>query len=110
MKTAGTLFAIAALALAAAPAVAAPREYGGISFTTTRPGASTGTVLDVYFQNPDDPTQKPYAVETMVIDGPPGTLVDTTVPPQCHATDAEIYLMGPAACPGDSQIGSGDAW
>ncbi|MFL5825091.1 MAG: hypothetical protein ACJ76V_01060 [Thermoleophilaceae bacterium] len=80
-----------------------------MTFTSSLPGASTGTVLDVQFQNPSDPNLKPYAVQTMVIRGPRGTVVDTTVPPQCHATDAEIMLEGPAACPANSQIGSGFA-
>lgn len=100
-----TFFAV----VAPAPAATAPRQYGSITFTSTVPGASTGTLADFRFVNPSDPNAKPYAVKTMVVHGPRGSIIDTTVPPQCHAPDAEIYLEGPAACPGDSQIGSGYA-
>jgi hypothetical protein len=96
-------------AVGPAAAAPAPRQYGSMAFTSTVPAASTGTVLDFHFVNPSDPNAKPYAVKTMVVHGPRGTVVDTSVPPQCHATDAEIYLEGPAACPADSQIGSGFA-
>jgi hypothetical protein len=99
--------ALAGIGGASIAVAAVPRQVGTLTFTTSQPGAAGGTVLDVDFQNPDDPNAKPYAVETMVIHMPPGTVTDTTVPPQCHATDAEIYLQGPAACPPDSKIGSG---
>jgi hypothetical protein len=103
------LAAIASVA-AAVPAVAAiPRQTGTLTFTSTVPGTVSGHVLDVVFQNPDDPNAKPYATAQMVIHMPSGTVVDTTVPPQCHATDAEILVLGPAACPADTWIGSGFA-
>ncbi|HEY2601855.1 MAG TPA: hypothetical protein VGI67_09880 [Thermoleophilaceae bacterium] len=66
-----------------------------MTFTSTVPGASTGTVLSVEFQNPDDPSAKPYSAATMIIHGPAGSVTDTTVPPQCHATDPEIYAEDP---------------
>jgi hypothetical protein len=101
--------AVAAIvAVGAVPAAASgPRQTGGITFTATSPGTSTGTTLDFLFVNPDNPALKPYSVDKMIIHRPPGTAIDTTVPPQCHATDAEIYALGPAACPDDSWIGSG---
>ncbi|HEX8743440.1 MAG TPA: hypothetical protein VF712_09915 [Thermoleophilaceae bacterium] len=103
---------MAAVALlgAGVAGAAGPRQTGSFAFTSTVPGTPTGNVLHVEFQNPDDPQLKPYAAARMVIHIPPGTITDTTVPPQCHATDAEIYALGPAACPGDSWIGSGDAY
>ena len=70
-------WALAAVAGAAPASAAGPRQSGSLTFTTTAPGTSTGTTID------------------------------TTAPPQCHATDAEIYVLGPAACPADSRIGSG---
>jgi hypothetical protein len=100
---------VAALAGAAA-AQATPRQTGEFHFTSTTPGAVTGNHLDVVFQNPDDPALKPYSVDQMIVHIPPGTVTDTTALPQCHATDAEIYAFGPAACPADSKIGSGDAY
>ena len=38
---------------------------------------------------------------------PPGMRIDTSVPGQCTATDAELTARGPAACPADSRIGDG---
>jgi hypothetical protein len=102
--------AVAAIATCAGPAAGAtPRQTGSLTFTTTQPGAPTGTALHFDFQNPDDPNMKPYAVAQMIMHAPPGTVTDTTVPPQCHATDAEIYIEGPAACPPDTKLGGGYA-
>jgi hypothetical protein len=39
----------------------------------------------------------------------PGSRYDTSVPGRCTASDAEIALRGPAACPADSRLGSGSA-
>ena len=33
--------------------------------------------------------------------------IDTNAAPQCHASDAELMLEGPAACPPSAKIGSG---
>ena len=61
------------------------------------------------FVNPDDPNAKPYGLATMVIHYPTGYTVDTTVPPQCHGTDAELLVEGPSACPAASKLGGGEA-
>ena len=78
-----------------------------MTFTSTTPRTPTGTNLHVFFQNPDDPTAKPYTVQNMVIHSPAGTQTDTTDFPQCHATDAELLTIGPPACPIDSYLGGG---
>jgi hypothetical protein len=100
---------IAATATAAAPASAGVRQSGVFRFTSTVPGSASGNVLDVRFRNPDDPALKPYAAARMVIHIPRGTVTDTTVPPQCHASDAEILALGAAACPANTRIGGGYA-
>src|SRR4051794_29830995 len=111
MRGRWAVLAIVATALAASGSASAelPRQYGSMQFTATTPDTSTGNVLHVWFQNPSDPNAKPYAVQTMTIYRPNGTVIDTTAPPQCHATDAEIYLEGFDACPADTQLGSGFA-
>src|SRR5215216_6098874 len=109
----GSVAVVAVLvgAIAAGPAGAAgPRQTGTFAFTSSLPGTVTGNTLNVEFQNPDDPNLKPYAAAKMVIHTPPGTVTDTTVPPQCHASDAEIMVEGAAACPEKTWIGSGYAW
>jgi hypothetical protein len=108
-KPAAMLVAGLIAAAIATPAAGAPRQVGSLTFTSTVPGTVTGNVLSVDFQNPVDPALKPYAAARMVIHMPPGTVMDTTVPPQCHATDAEIYALGFDACPPETQIGDGEA-
>jgi hypothetical protein len=43
----------------------------------------------------------------MVVRAPAGAVTDTTVPPQCHASDVHLMIQGPAACPRRTQIGWG---
>jgi hypothetical protein len=103
-----SVFAIAAAVVGAVPVAhaAAPRQAGSLTYTTTVPGAPTGLVLNFEFQNPDDPSLKPHAVAMMVVHRPAGGVIDTTVPPQCRASNAELMARGPAACPPDSKVGS----
>lgn len=99
--------AVLAVLLAAAPAAAAgPRQVGSLKYTATAPGTPTGLVLDFEFHNPEDPDLKPHALASLVVRRPPGGLLDTTVPPQCKASNAELMVQGPSACPPDTQIGT----
>jgi len=107
-----TATTVAALALAAscgswAADAAVPRQVGSIHYTTTAPGAPTGTVVDWRFQNPENPKLKPHTAIRMVVHSPVGGLIDTTAPPQCHASDAQLMVQGPPACPKATQVGSG---
>lgn len=106
LRGAVSLAAIAAaIGGAAAVDAAVPRQVGSLTYTTTVPGAPTGLQLNFEFQNPEDPSLKPHAVAKMVVHRPPGGVIDTTVPDQCHASNAELMIQGPAACPPDSKIG-----
>jgi hypothetical protein len=73
------------------------------------PGSPTATVADWTFQNPENPGVKPHTPARMVVHGPAGGVIDTTAPPQCHASDAELRLLGPDACPKATQVGTGHA-
>jgi hypothetical protein len=100
--------AMAAFAFNAMPADAAgPRQAASLIYTSQAPGTPTGFVGDMRFQNPENPRLKPHTLERMVVRSPAGAVIDTTVPPQCHASDAELMIQGPAACPRDTQIGWG---
>ncbi len=99
----------AALAASGEASAATPRQVGSLRFTTTAPRTSTGFSISVRFQNPTNATEKPYAATTMVIHGPRGSVIDTSVPPQCDVLDAELLIEGPSSCPADSQIGGGTA-
>ena len=102
----GVVLAASAMAAGAGSAAAAPRQIGELKYTSTTPGTSTGLTLDFMFQNPDDPSLKPHALKSLVVHGPPGGGIDTTVPPQCHASDAELMAQGPDACPPESKVGT----
>jgi len=99
--------AIAAILAVTAPAApAATRASGSVSYTSMRPGSVTGIVADFHYRNPDDPNAKPPAVAKLVVRTPPGSGIDVTARPQCHASDAEIHVRGPAACPSSAKVGT----
>lgn len=108
MRAAVPLVAIAVAAIGwPAPAAAGvPRQVGSLTYTTTVPGAPTGLELAFEFQNPEDPNLKPHSVARMVVHRPAGGVIDTTVPVQCRASNAELMVQGPAACPPESKIGT----
>jgi hypothetical protein len=106
---AAALVAAAACGGASQASAAPPRQLGSFTYTSTAPGTPTGTVADFEFQNPENPSEKPHAVASMAIRTPDGGVVDTTALPQCHASDAQLYVEGPAGCPSDSKVGSGTA-
>src|SRR5919197_1087933 len=89
---------ITALGLAGS-AAAADRQSVSASLTTSAPGTSTGSRLFMEWRNPADPSAKPYAVDTIVIQLAPGTHVDFSALPKCTASDAELMARGAAACP-----------
>ena len=96
---------------AAAPAVpgSGPHATVDITATTKRPGASTGLNWEATFRNPADPAADPPALRRIVIVAPRGTRTDTSVAPQCTASDQELRRKGDAACPPGSEIGWGKA-
>ncbi|HEX8744205.1 MAG TPA: hypothetical protein VF712_13830 [Thermoleophilaceae bacterium] len=98
--------AAAAICGAAAADAAVPRQVGSLTYTTTVPAAPAGLVANFEFQNPEDPSLKPHAAATMVVHRPAGSVIDTTVPDQCRASNAELMIQGPAACPPGSRIGT----
>jgi hypothetical protein len=97
------------LAAAVAPAAwaDAPRQAASLKYTTTTPSAATGSVLSIDWVNPNDPNAKPYAIKTLIVQFAPGSTLDTSVPEQCKASDAQLEAEGAAACPPASQVASG---
>src|SRR3954451_15504235 len=107
---AGTIIGALAMALGAiAPAAAHAGARADFSqaFTTTVPGASTGTDTQILYKNPSDPDAKPVPVREEVFTFPEGTTWDTSVVPDCNASDVEIMLRGRSACPPESWMGRG---
>lgn len=104
--------AAALVTLAFAPSAAAepgsgPRETIDQTFTATTPGTPTGLGWSGSYHAANDPNAPPPSMDKMVFYPPPGFRYDTRVPPKCTATDVELELRGPAACPPKSKLGEG---
>jgi hypothetical protein len=103
------LAALCALLPAAASAQPAngPRETVNQSFTTSRPGTPTGMRFSGRYHAAGDRKGEPPYMRRMTFYPPKGLHYDTNVPDRCTASDAELSLRGPAACPAGSRIGGG---
>jgi hypothetical protein len=86
-----------------------PHETVDMSSSTTRPSSSAGLGYSARYHSATDPEGDPPALRHLVIELPPGTRIDTSVPARCTANDNEIVLVGEAACPPAARIGSGQA-
>jgi hypothetical protein len=109
----GVIAAIVVLGvMPAAPAraetVSGPREVVSSEFTTTQPGAPTGMHYVGRYHAANDPEGEPPYMRRMS-SRTRGLRYDTTVPERCTASDAELALRGPDACPPGSRIGGGTA-
>jgi hypothetical protein len=104
-----SLWAVSALWAtgAAAEPGTGPREVVDQSFTTTRPSSPTGISFTGRYHAAGDEQGNPPAMRRMVIYPPQGTRYDTSVPERCTASDIELQLRGPAACPAGSRLGDG---
>ena len=94
-------------AMLPATARAGPRADYRQAFTTPVPDASTGTDTRILYNNPSDPAAKPIPVRREVFTFPKGTSFDSSVVPDCTASDLELELLGRSACPAESWIGGG---
>jgi hypothetical protein len=105
-----------ALAMTAALAAALPATAGAApirqaftgTFTSATPGASTGYRLAIDYFKPGDPQGKAPAVQRVVQQLHAGSRLDTSVPPRCGASDAELASQGAAACPTNTRVGQGE--
>src|SRR5438874_861663 len=92
---------------AAAQPGSGPRETVDQGYTTSRPGSPTGLSFTATYHAAGDVHGKPPAMRRIVIEPPPGMRLDTTVPDPCSASDLELQVRGPAACPAGSLLGGG---
>jgi hypothetical protein len=108
-----TVAALLAVGCALTPAGATaqpgygPRASVDQSFTTTRPGTPTGIRFSGVYHATGDPNGNPPYLHRMVLYPPPGMRFDNSVPDQCTASDVQLEVMGPAACPPGSRLGGG---
>jgi polyvinyl alcohol dehydrogenase (cytochrome) len=77
-----------------------------LRFSSRRPGSPTGAHLTAVVHR-GSPNEKPSALRSETLTLPPGARFDGQAVPACHASDQEIQMLGPSACPGSSQVGSG---
>jgi hypothetical protein len=103
--------AAAALLLPAAAAAqeSPPRVATYVdTFGSQLPGTSASRHVETDFVDPSDPEAKPEPLSHVHVEFAPGTVIDTTAVPECAASDAELMVAGPGACPPESVIGSGE--
>ena len=84
-----------------------PHETIDQTFTQSTPGTPTGLGWSSSYHAAGDPSSPPPPMNRMVFYPPAGFRYDTGALGQCTATDAELSLRGPAACPADSRLGEG---
>jgi hypothetical protein len=103
------LWALSALlpGVVAAEPVSGPRETVDQGFTTTRPGTATGLSYKGTYHAAGDEKGAPPYLPRMVFVYPRGFRFDTSVPDRCSATDPELEVRGPDACPAGSRLGEG---
>jgi len=109
----GVIAAIVALGVvpgapASADTVRGPHEVVTSEFTTTQPGTPTGMHYVGRYHAAGDPEGEPPYMRRMQ-SRTRGLRYDTTVPERCTASDVELALRGPDACPAGSRIGGGTA-
>jgi hypothetical protein len=84
-----------------------PRETVNQRFTATHPSSPTGLSFSASFHAAGDPKAPPPFLRRMVFFPPPGMRYDTSVPARCSASDVELQILGPDACPAGSRLGGG---
>ena len=92
---------------AGASRVNGPHETIDWRLTATAPGAPTGfTFVGRYHAAGSSQRHPPY-MRRVVSYPPPGLRYDSSVPARCSASDLQLALRGPAACPAGSRLGGG---
>jgi hypothetical protein len=103
------IWALCALwpAAAAAQPGSGPRENVDQRFTSTRPSSPTGVSFTGRYHAAGDPKGNPPYLYRMTFYPPRGFRYDTSVPKRCSASDVQLQVQGPSACPLGSRLGGG---
>lgn len=96
------LHALALTAVLASPSTAVASPSFELRLDSERPATVTGVQLKIEFAG--DPPLAQRQVDLIL---PAGSVIDGTAVATCRATDSELMLQGPAACPEASRIGEG---
>jgi hypothetical protein len=100
-----TLIAVGVSLLLAGVAQAQESDFS-LQLASTTPGAATAMHLYIVYRDPADPNGKPSPIRHLVITAPQGTQINLAMS-RCTASDQQIMVEGPSACPTDSQVGQG---
>jgi hypothetical protein len=107
----GRIGALGAVVLTALAAGAAPASGDSgrladfsLGLTSRTPGAPTGMNIRVFLHRAGDRDAKPSPLRSAVVHAPSGLRFDTGAVPRCRASDQQIALLGPNACPADSEL------
>jgi hypothetical protein len=92
---------------AAAQPVRGPHQTVDSRYSTTRPNAATGTYFSATYHAAGNPNASPPYMRRMIAWPPQGFRYDMSVPARCTASDIELEVRGPAACPAASRVGGG---
>jgi polyvinyl alcohol dehydrogenase (cytochrome) len=86
----------------------APGSAGqfSLSFSSRTPRTSTGAELRAVVHR-GSPNEKPSPLRSEVLDLPNGARFDGSAVPACTASNQQIQLQGPNACPAASRVGGG---
>src|SRR4051794_880888 len=101
--------ALLLVSTAVATAESTPAADFDLSFGTRTPAAATPMAIRIVYKNPDDPNATPSPQRRIVIALPRGSRIDGHAVPVCTASDAELQVLGPLACPAGSRVGGGTA-
>ena len=89
------------------PASSAASELR-FDFSSQAPATGTAMTLHIrYTKTGGDANDKPSPIRSFQLDAPAGTTFHTAKVAACEASDAEVMLQGPDACPSASRIGNG---
>jgi hypothetical protein len=78
-----------------------------LSYLSVRPGASTGLTTLMTWSDPGAAGGAPKVIKQITLRFQPGTVLDTSALPACHASDHSITTTRGSACPADTKLGSG---
>jgi hypothetical protein len=101
------LAALATLAVvAAAPASPQFAATFQMTYSSAKPGSSSGLDALGTWSDPGEPGARPKEITKIGLDFHPGTRLDTGALPQCRASNAKVLRLGPAACRASTRLGS----
>ena len=110
MRKATLLLLVGGLVLVSAQVARASAQFAAsfqLSYLSTHVGASSGLSTLMTWDDPGALGGAPKAIQRIELRFDPGTRLDTAALPTCDASDVEVRLLGEAACPPDSRLGSG---